>query len=48
MGGLLQRTTGATTMVELRGSHGHPAPFNVRYWGIGNQSWNCGSNFHDL
>ncbi len=38
--------TGATTMAELRGSHGHPAPYNVRYWGVGNESWGCGGNFH--
>jgi alpha-N-arabinofuranosidase len=32
---------GTTTLAKLRGT----APFNVEYWGIGNESWGCGGNF---
>ena len=33
--------TGATTLSDQRGA----PPFNVEYWGIGNESWGCGGNF---
>lgn len=36
---------GSTTPAELRAAGGDPEPFNVRYWGIGNESWGCGGNF---
>ncbi len=36
---------GSTTLSDLRASDGHPAPFNVKYWGVGNESWGCGGNF---
>src|ERR1700750_2294424 len=29
----------------MREAAGSPEPFNVRYWGIGNESWGCGGNF---
>ncbi len=32
---------GSTTLAKQRGG----APFNVEYWGIGNESWGCGGNF---
>lgn len=32
---------GSTTLAKLRGGE----PFNVEYWGIGNESWGCGGNF---
>ncbi|MBM3727730.1 MAG: alpha-L-arabinofuranosidase [Acidobacteria bacterium] len=35
---------GSTTLAERRASHGSPEPFNVRYWGIGNESWGCGGD----
>ncbi len=37
---------GATTLAELRASHGQAEPFRVRYWGVGNESWGCGGNFN--
>jgi alpha-N-arabinofuranosidase len=37
--------TGSTTLAEMRGANGSPEPFNVRYWGVGNESWGCGGNF---
>ncbi len=31
-----------TGLADERAAHGHPAPFGVRYWGVGNESWGCG------
>lgn len=35
---------GKSTMTELRAKNGHPAPFNLKYLGVGNESWGCGGN----
>jgi alpha-N-arabinofuranosidase len=37
--------TGSTTLADVRAAAGFPEPFNVRYWGVGNESWGCGGNF---
>jgi len=36
---------GSTTLARMRASQGFADPMNVRYWGIGNESWGCGGNF---
>ncbi len=36
---------GDTSWSALRAANGDPAPFNVRYWGVGNENWGCGGNF---
>jgi alpha-L-arabinofuranosidase len=36
---------GTTTLAETRAEDGFPDPMNVRYWGVGNESWGCGGNF---
>ena len=36
---------GMTTLSRARDEAGDREPFNVRYWGIGNESWGCGGNF---
>jgi alpha-N-arabinofuranosidase len=36
---------GDSTWARQRASDGSPAPFNVTYWGIGNENWGCGGNF---
>jgi len=36
---------GSTTMADLRAEAGSRDPYNVRYWGIGNESWGCGGGF---
>ena len=36
---------GGTGWSDLRAANGDPAPFNVRYWGVGNENWGCGGNF---
>ena len=35
----------ATTLADLRAGGGDRDPFNVRFWGVGNESWGCGGNF---
>lgn len=34
-----------TTITSLRVANGHPEPYNVRYWSVGNENWGCGGNF---
>ncbi|QEM03240.1 alpha-N-arabinofuranosidase [Mucilaginibacter rubeus] len=34
----------SSTVVQLRKKNGHPAPYKVTYWGVGNESWGCGGN----
>ena len=35
-----------TRSISLRTSaNGSPQPFNVKYWGVGNEAWGCGGNF---
>lgn len=36
---------GTTTLADIREADGSPDPYNVRYWGVGNESWGCGGNF---
>ncbi|WP_370449677.1 alpha-N-arabinofuranosidase [Novosphingobium sp. LASN5T] len=33
-----------STLAGERAANGHPAPFQVRYLGIGNELWGCGGN----
>ncbi len=35
---------GTSPMSDLRAQNGHPEPFKVKYWGIGNEAWGCGGN----
>jgi alpha-N-arabinofuranosidase len=37
--------TGSTTLARQRAADGESEPLNVRYWGVGNESWGCGGNF---
>ncbi|OJU18093.1 MULTISPECIES: alpha-L-arabinofuranosidase C-terminal domain-containing protein [unclassified Sphingomonas] len=34
-----------TTAGQERAANGHPAPYKVKYLGIGNESWGCGGSF---
>ncbi len=36
---------GTTTLARLREQDGSREPYDVLYWGIGNESWGCGGNF---
>src|SRR6185437_5505338 len=33
-----------STVAQMRKLNGHPAPYKVTFWGIGNESWGCGGN----
>lgn len=35
---------GASPLTELRKQNGHPGSYNVKFWGVGNESWGCGGN----
>lgn len=34
----------SSTVAEMRRQNGHPEPYKVTFWGIGNESWGCGGN----
>lgn len=36
---------GLTTWSSQRAANGHPDPYNVSFWGVGNESWGCGGEF---
>lgn len=36
---------GSTSLADKRAKGGSPEPYNVKLWGIGNESWGCGGNF---
>jgi alpha-N-arabinofuranosidase len=36
---------GTVSLAQERATNGHPDPFNVRLWGIGNEAWGCGGRF---
>ena len=35
---------GTLSLAAERAAHGDNEPFNVKYWGVGNESWGCGGN----
>ncbi len=35
---------GSTTLADVRAAGGSKDPFNVRFWGIGNEPWGCGGS----
>jgi len=35
---------GETDLAERRRANGREEPYEVRYWGIGNENWGCGGN----
>lgn len=35
---------GESPMSKLRAENGREEPWNVEYWGVGNESWGCGGN----
>jgi alpha-N-arabinofuranosidase len=36
--------SGKSTLADLRRQNGRDQPWNVSYWGVGNESWGCGGN----
>lgn len=35
---------GPSPMADWRNENGRDEPWNIRYWGVGNESWGCGGN----
>ena len=35
---------GPSPMADLRAENGREEPWNIRFWGVGNESWGCGGN----
>ncbi len=35
-----------SALAEERAANGSAAPFNVKYWGVGNENWGCGGNMN--
>ena len=35
---------GESPMANLRKQNGHAAPWKIKFWGVGNESWGCGGN----
>ncbi len=35
---------GVSPMADLRKKNGRDKPWNVKYWGVGNENWGCGGN----
>jgi alpha-N-arabinofuranosidase len=35
---------GTSSLSALRKANGHPEPYRVSLWGVGNESWGCGGN----
>jgi alpha-N-arabinofuranosidase len=35
---------GVSPMADLRRKNGRDKPWNVRFWGVGNENWGCGGN----
>ena len=33
---------GEHSLARQRAANGHPAPFGVKWWGVGNENWGCG------
>jgi alpha-N-arabinofuranosidase len=38
-------TASGSSLAEERARNGHPDPYNVEFWGIGNEVWGCGGPF---
>jgi alpha-N-arabinofuranosidase len=40
----VNHTNGTSHLTDMRQKNGRAKPWNVKYWGIGNESWDCGGN----
>ena len=40
----VNHANGTSWLTDLREKNGRDKPWHVRYWGIGNESWDCGGN----
>lgn len=37
---------GSSHLTDLRQQNGRPQPWKVKYWGVGNESWDCGGHMN--
>ncbi len=37
--------SGESSLAQERAANGSKQPFDVKYWGVGNENWGCGGNF---
>jgi alpha-N-arabinofuranosidase len=37
--------SGDSTRARQRAVNGHPEPFGIKFWGVGNENWGCGGQF---
>jgi alpha-N-arabinofuranosidase len=40
----VNHANGTSHLTDMRQKNGRTKPWNVKYWGIGNESWDCGGN----
>lgn len=40
----VNNANGSSYLTDLRAENGRDKPWNVKYWGIGNESWDCGGD----
>ena len=37
--------SGDSRYALMRAENGHPKPYEVKFWGVGNENWGCGGSF---
>jgi len=40
--------TSPTTLAKQRAANGHPAPYRIKYLGLGNENWGCGGSMRPV
>lgn len=40
----VNHANGSSYLTDLRAKNGRATPWHVKYWGVGNESWDCGGN----
>ncbi len=40
----VNHANGTSYLTDMRQKNGRDKPWNVKYWGVGNESWDCGGN----
>lgn len=40
----VNHANGSSYLTDMRQQNGRSQPWNVKYWGVGNESWDCGGN----
>lgn len=40
----VNQANGASNLADMRKQNGRSKPWNVKYWGVGNESWDCGGS----